>query len=310
MSVFGSLKNKLSKTREGIVGKIQRLVVNKRKIDDELLEEIEEILISSDISVDVTMNIIDQLQEDIRKQGYADVDELMAVLKQTMLEILSESDESNGSWHQTFFNPGKKPYVVLVAGVNGTGKTTTIGKLANLYSKKGKTVLLAAADTFRAAACEQLEVWAKRADVDIIRNQAGADPASIAYDSLSAAIAREVDVLIVDTAGRLHTKVNLMNEITKIRRVLTKQVADAPHEVLLVLDASTGQNGLTQARQFTDAVGVTGLVLTKLDGTAKGGVIFSIRDELNLPVRFIGLGEGIDDLDEFKPTEFVEALFA
>jgi fused signal recognition particle receptor len=310
MAVFGGLRKKLSKTREGIVGKIQTLVINKRKIDDELLEEIEEILIGSDISVDVTMDIIERLQELIRKRGYADSKELMAVLKECMLELLSGPDEDNGTWHRTFFNPDPKPYVILVAGVNGTGKTTTMGKLANLFSKSGKKVLLAAADTFRAAACEQLEIWARRSNVDIIRTQAGADPAAVAYDSLTAAQARDVDVLIVDTAGRLHTKINLMNEISKIRRVITKQISAAPHEVLLVLDASTGQNGLAQARQFTDAVGVTGLVLTKLDGTAKGGVIFSIRDELNLPVRFIGLGEGIDDLEEFNPEQFVEALFS
>lgn len=306
MAVFKNLKQKLSKTREGLVGKIQKLVVNRKKIDEDLIDEIEEILIGSDVSLKVTEELIDQLNEVIRQEGYAEPDEVMNALKDTLHRFIEDIDSD---WHEHFFHPKQKPYVVMVAGVNGTGKTTTIGKLANLYAQNNKKVLLAAADTFRAAASEQLEIWAKRANVDIVRTQSGADPAAIAFDSLAAAKARDIDVLIVDTAGRLHTKVNLMNEIAKIKRVLSKKMPDAPHEILLVLDASTGQNGLAQARQFTEAIGVSGLVLTKLDGTAKGGAVFSIRDELNLPVRFIGLGEGIDDLAEFKAADFVEALF-
>lgn len=309
MAVFGKLRKKLTKTREGIVGKIQRLVVSKKKIDEELLEEIEEILITSDISVNVTLSIMEKLQIAIKKHGYTESEDVIKILKNVMYDLIDGDNEKNTNWPDQFFNPVEKPFVVLVAGVNGTGKTTTIGKLAHQFSKAGKKVLLAAADTFRAAACEQLEIWAQRANVDIIRNQPGADPAAIAFDSLTAALARDVDVLLVDTAGRLHTKVNLMQEITKIRRVLQKKVPSAPHEVLLVLDASTGQNGLNQAREFTGAIGVTGLILTKLDGTAKGGVIFSIREELNLPVRFIGLGESIEDLEIFDARQFVEALF-
>ena len=309
MSVFGNLKQKLTKTREGIVGKIQSLVIARKKIDVDLLDEIEEILISSDVSVNVTLQIIEKLQQTIQQQGYTKAEEVLQVLKQSMTEFIDGATPGDQTWQQNFFNPTEKPFVVLVAGVNGTGKTTTIGKLAHRYVRQGKKVLLAAADTFRAAACEQLAIWAERANVDIIRNQPGADPAAVTYDSLAAAIARQVDVLIVDTAGRLHTKINLMQEISKIRRVLAKQMPSAPHEVLLVLDATTGQNGLSQARQFTEAIGVTGLILTKLDGTAKGGVVFSIRDELQLPVRFIGLGESIDDLEDFDGRQFVEALF-
>jgi fused signal recognition particle receptor len=309
MSVFQNLKQKLSKTRAGLVGKIQKLMVNRKKIDEDLIDEIEEILIGSDVSLKVTEALIEQLKEVIRREGYAEPDEVMTALKDTLYRFIDDSAASGKNWHESFLNPVTKPFVILVAGVNGTGKTTTIGKLAYLFSRNNKKVLLAAADTFRAAAAEQLEIWAKRANVEIIRTQSGADPAAIAFDSLVAAKAREIDVVIVDTAGRLHTKVNLMNEISKIKRVLTKQMPDAPHEVLLVLDASTGQNGLNQAREFTLAVGVTGLILTKLDGTAKGGAVFSIRDELNLPVRFIGLGEGLEDLAEFNAGEFVEALF-
>lgn len=312
MAMFGVLKQRLSKTREGLVGKITTLVTARRKIDDDFLEEVEEILISADISVNVTFEIIDKLKAAIQQQGYTESSEIISVLKSIMQEQLDDSDretDTTVSWEDHFLSGGDKPRVIMVVGVNGTGKTTTIGKLANFFAKKNQKVLLAAADTFRAAASQQLEVWSERAKVDIIRNQAGADPGAVAFDALTAAKQRGVDVLIVDTAGRLHNKINLMNEISKIRRVLTKGMPDAPHEVLLVLDASTGQNGLLQAKAFTEAVGVTGLVLTKLDGTAKGGVVFSIRDELDLPVRFIGLGEGMEDLEAFDAAEFVEALF-
>ncbi|MBN2093067.1 signal recognition particle-docking protein FtsY [candidate division KSB1 bacterium] len=309
MSVFGKLREKLSRTRDGIVGKIQKLVVSRTRIDEGLLDEIEEILIGGDVSIDLAEEIIDILKSKIRQQGYIDTNEVLVVLKDTMAGFLLDSVSANEKWLNQFVNNAEKPLVILVAGVNGTGKTTTIGKLANLFAKSDKKVLLAAADTFRAAAGEQLEIWAERAGVDIVRNQPGADPAAVAFDSLTAAIARGIEVLIVDTAGRLHTKVNLMQEITKIRRVLARKMESAPHEIFLVLDASTGQNGLVQAQQFTEAIGVTGLILTKLDGTAKGGVVFSIRKQLDLPVRFIGLGEGIDDLELFNPQQFVEALF-
>ncbi|MCI0513650.1 signal recognition particle-docking protein FtsY [candidate division KSB1 bacterium] len=306
---FGKLKHSLSKTRAGIVEKIQQLVAMRKKIDADLLEQIEEILISGDVSVQVTLAIIERLKSAIQQQGYTETPEIMQVLKQTMQEFLAAPEASNPDWEQRFFKPSVRPQVILMVGVNGTGKTTTIGKLAYRLVQNGNKVLLAAADTFRAAACEQLEIWAKRAGVELIRNQPGADPAAIAFDSLNAAIARNVDVLIIDTAGRLHTKVNLMQEMSKIRRVLSKKMPDAPHEVFLVLDASTGQNGLIQAKEFTAAVGVTGLILTKLDGTAKGGVVFSIRHEVNLPVRFIGVGESLDDFATFEPGQFVEALF-
>ncbi len=309
MSVFGKLREKLSRTRDDIVGKIQKLVVSRTRIDEGLLDEIEEILIGGDVSIDLAEEIIDILKSKMRQQGYIDTNEVLVVLKDTMAGFLLDSVSTNEKWFNQFVNNAEKPLVILVAGVNGTGKTTTIGKLANLFAKSGKKVLLAAADTFRAAAGEQLEIWAERAGVDIIRNQPGADPAAVAFDSLTAAISRGIEVLIVDTAGRLHTKVNLMQEITKIRRVLARKMESAPHEIFLVLDASTGQNGLVQAQQFTEAIGVTGLILTKLDGTAKGGVVFSIRKQLDLPVRFIGLGEGIDDLELFNPQQFVEALF-
>lgn len=309
MSVFGKLREKLSRTRDGIFGKIQKLVVSRTRIDENLLNDIEEILIGGDVSIDLAEEIIENLKSAIRQQGYVNTDEVISVLKNTMAGFLLDSESVNEKWYAEIANRSEKPLVILVAGVNGTGKTTTIGKLANLFAKSGKKVLLAAADTFRAAAGEQLEIWAERAGVDIIRNQPGADPAAVAFDSLTAAVVRGVEVLIVDTAGRLHTKVNLMQEITKIRRVLSRKMETAPHEVFLVLDASTGQNGLVQAQQFTEAIGVTGLILTKLDGTAKGGVVFSIRKQLNLPVRFIGLGEGIDDLELFNPRQFVEALF-
>jgi len=277
MSVFGKLRDKLSRTRDGIVGKIQKLVVSRTRIDESLLDEIEEILIGGDVSIDLAEEIIDILKSKLRQQGYIDTNEVLVVLKENMAGFLLDSVSANEEWFQQFVNHPEKPLVILVAGVNGTGKTTTIGKLANLFMKSGKKVLLAAADTFRAAAGEQLEIWAERAKVEIVRNQPGADPAAVAFDSLTAAIARGIEVLIVDTAGRLHTKVNLMQEITKIRRVLARKMESAPHEIFLVLDASTGQNGLIQAQQFTEAIGVTGLILTKLDGTAKGGVVFSIR---------------------------------
>ncbi|MBN1352419.1 signal recognition particle-docking protein FtsY [candidate division KSB1 bacterium] len=316
MLEFMKLKKGLTKTRESLVGKISKIIKSRKKIDDDLLDEIEEILIGADVGVDVTLEIVDELKNEIKKQGYQNSGDVLNVLKQSIIQLLCEAEPDQGTETQSVPAPslrtsgdGHKPHVVMVVGVNGTGKTTTIGKLANHYKSQNKRVLLAAADTFRAAAAEQLAVWADRAGVELIRNQAGADPAAVAYDSLNAALARDIDILIVDTAGRLHTKINLMEEVKKIKRVMNKQIPTAPHEILLVLDATTGQNGLNQARQFLDALGVTGLVLTKLDGTAKGGIVISIRRQLNLPVRYIGVGEGIDDLEYFDPRQFAEALF-
>ena len=306
--MLGKLKKGLSKTREGLVGKITKIIKTRKKIDAEFLNEIEEILISGDIGVDESLQIIEELKAEIKKQGYQNSVDILAVLKKSMSNLLLQGNGEPISGTD-FFEPADKPFVIMMVGVNGTGKTTTIGKLAYFFKSRGKRVLLSAADTFRAAASEQLGIWAERAGVDIIRNQSGADPASVAYDSLNAAVARGVDVLIVDTAGRLHTKINLMEEIKKIRRVLNKQLSSVPQEVFLILDATTGQNGLNQARQFLDAVGVTGLILTKLDGTAKGGIVFSIRRKLDLPVRFIGVGEAIDDLEVFDAQQFVETLF-
>ncbi|MFQ5770908.1 MAG: signal recognition particle-docking protein FtsY [bacterium] len=310
-SLFEKFKQGLAKTREGLVDEIVKLVKNQYTIDDELLERIEEILIGADIGVEMALNIIERLKEHVTREGFRESKEVVSFLKKQLKEHLKEST-ANGSnaTIDDIFNTQVKPFVIMIVGVNGTGKTTTIAKLAKALHEREKKVLLAAADTFRAAASEQLEIWAKRAQVDIVRTQAGGDPAAVAFDALKAALARNVDVLIVDTAGRLHTKVNLMEELKKIYRVLSKAMDTAPHEVLLVLDASTGQNALIQAQQFKQAIDITGIVVTKLDGTAKGGMVVAIQDQLNLPVRFIGLGESMDDLKPFDPETFVEALFA
>ncbi|MCG8607560.1 signal recognition particle-docking protein FtsY [bacterium] len=309
-SLFEKFKKGLSKTREGFVDEIVRLVKNQYAIDDDLLDQIEETLITADMGVETALDIIDRLKERVHSQGFRDHGELIAFLKSDLMARLSTSSNGQDFSFEKFFNPQRTPFVILVAGVNGTGKTTTIAKLAKVYHDQGKRVLLAAADTFRAAASEQLEIWAKRAEVDIVRTQEGGDPAAVAFDAVRASVAREVDVLIVDTAGRLHTKVNLMEELKKISRVITKALESAPHEILLVLDASTGQNGLIQARQFKEAIDITGIVVTKLDGTAKGGIVFAIQKELALPVRFVGLGESMDDLKPFESDTFVEALFS
>ncbi len=309
-SIFEKFKQGLAKTREGLFGEITKLVKNKYTVDDELLEQIEEVLIGADLGVETSLSVIEQLQNYVNREGFNEPEELTAFLKSELTKHLTKTAGSeNGAAATDFFNPTIKPFVVMVVGVNGTGKTTTIGKLAKIFHDSGQKVLLAAADTFRAAASEQLEIWAKRAGVDVVRTQTGGDPAAVAFDALKAAIAREVDVLIVDTAGRLHTKVNLMEELKKINRVLGKAMETAPHEVLLVLDASTGQNALAQAKQFKEAVPVTGLVVTKLDGTAKGGMVLTVQNQLDLPVRFVGLGESMDDLKPFDSEIFVEALF-
>ena len=308
--MIGKLKNKLAKTREGIIGKVNAIIKSYGEINDDLFDELEETLISGDIGVDVTMNLIEEVREKVNDLGIRKPDNIIRFLKSAMIRAFEDQHgKKQVVVTEQYFQPRQKPFVVMVVGVNGTGKTTTIGKLAAKFKNNGNKVLISAADTFRAAASDQLEIWAQRANVEIIRNQPGADPASVAYDSLQAAMSRHVDVLIIDTAGRLHTKSNLMEELKKIRRVLSKLMADVPHETLLVLDATTGQNGLSQAKQFTQDVGVTGIVLTKLDGTAKGGIVLAISKELGLPVKFIGVGEKLDDLEPFDHLEFVEALF-
>jgi fused signal recognition particle receptor len=301
------LKEGLTKTRENIFGKIQKILTGKTKIDDELLENLEEILIGGDVGSATTGTIIENIRQRVKKDGYENPSDLDRLLKDEIQSLLIGADSSPDE----VFNPQftHKPHVVMVVGVNGVGKTTTIGKMAYNYQTGGKKVLIAAADTFRAAANEQLEIWAQRAGVGIVNQLHGADPASVAFDALKSAIANNIDVLIIDTAGRLHTKINLMEELKKIKRVLQKLIPDAPHEVLLALDATTGQNAIQQAKQFGSAVGITGLVLTKLDGTAKGGVVIAINHELNIPVKFIGVGEQIDDLQPFNRRAFIDALF-
>ena len=301
------LKEGLTKTRENIFGKIQKVLTGKTKIDDELLENLEEILIAGDVGLTTTTRIIEDIRRRVKVDGYENPADLDQLLKDEIQKLFVNGFDSGPD---PFDLPvGHKPHVVMIVGVNGVGKTTTIGKLAYNYKTGGKKVLIAAADTFRAAANEQLEIWTKRAGVELIQQSAGADPAAVSFDALKSATAHGTDVLIIDTAGRLHTKVNLMQELKKIKSVLQKLNPVAPHEVLLVLDASTGQNAIQQAKQFTAAVGVTGLVLTKLDGTAKGGVVLAISQELNIPVKYIGVGEKIDDLQPFDRKAFVDALF-
>jgi len=310
MALLKGLQAGLAKTREGLVGKIQRAVWGKGRVDNTLLEEIEEILITSDLGVDTSLELVERVRDRLSQQGGRGVEHLREWLKEELKGILQDSTKvRQDPFGASFFEVDQKPFVIMVVGVNGTGKTTTIGKIAYRFVQRGRRVLVAAADTFRAAAIEQLEIWARRAGAGFIRQQPGADPAAVAFDAIQAAVAREMDVLIVDTAGRLHTKVNLMEELKKIRRVLSRKVETAPHEVLLILDATTGQNALQQARQFQQAVEVTGIVLTKLDGTAKGGIIVPICRELGIPVKFVGVGEGIEDLEPFDPEAFVEALF-
>jgi fused signal recognition particle receptor len=302
------LKEGLTKTREAIVTKVTKLIFAKGKIDDEFLEKLEEILIGGDVGVATSQTIIESIKARAKQQRYETPEELNTLVRDEIASGLIGSLQSVGG--DPFELPAdKKPYVIMVVGVNGVGKTTTIGKLAHNYKSAGKNVLIGAADTFRAAANEQLEIWAKRAGVPIIQQLQGSDPAAVAFDTVKAAQARNVDVVIIDTAGRLHTKTNLMEELKKIKRVMQKCIPDAPHEALLVLDATTGQNAIQQAKLFHQAVGLTGLVVTKLDGTAKGGIVLSISQSMKLPVRFIGVGEQIDDLQPFDSQKFIEALF-
>lgn len=297
----------LSKTKESLFGKISRAVVGKSKVDDAVLDDLEEILISSDVGVDTTLKIIRRIEDRVAKDKYLGTAELNQILKEEIAELL---EENNTEDYVDFSLPkDKKPYVVMVVGVNGVGKTTTIGKLAYQFKKQGKNVILGASDTFRAAAVEQLTIWSERVGVPIVSQGMNADPASVAYDSLQSALAKNADVVLIDTAGRLHNKVNLMNELTKIKKVMQKVIPDAPHEVLLVLDGSTGQNAFEQAKQFTAATNVSALALTKLDGTAKGGVVIGISDQFKIPVKYIGVGEGMEHLQVFNRKEFVDSLF-
>lgn len=303
MRFFNRLKDSLAKTRQGFVEKIDTLIHRRQEIDEDVYEELEEIMVQADVGVATAMELVEKVRHTVKERRIEDASEIKPVLKEKIRDLLGAGTTSLNVYWQS-------PTVVLVVGVNGVGKTTTIGKIAHLYKSDGKKVLLGAADTFRAAAIDQLEVWAEQVNADLIKHQEGSDPAAVAYDSLQAAKAREVDLLLIDTAGRLHTKSNLMEELKKIGRVLDRAMPGAPHEVLLVLDATTGQNAVNQAKLFSEAVGVTGIVLTKLDGSARGGVVLAIKQALNIPVKLIGIGEGMDDLRPFDPEEFVEALFS
>ncbi|MBR1950687.1 MAG: signal recognition particle-docking protein FtsY [Bacteroidales bacterium] len=305
-----SLDQGLQKTKTGIFEKISRAIVGKSTVDDDVLDGIEEALIASDIGVDTTLKIIESLQERVARDKFMNTEELNSILRSEIEKLLDiNPDEDSSEDEDKVFDFSKKPYVVMVVGVNGVGKTTTIGKLAARLKGSGKKVVLGAADTFRAAAVDQLVIWSERAGVPIVKQGMGADPASVAYDTLKSAVAQDADVVLIDTAGRLHNKINLMNELTKIRNVMRKVVPDAPHEVLLVLDGSTGQNAYQQAKEFTKATDVTALAVTKLDGTAKGGVVIGISDQFQIPVKFIGVGEKIEDLQIFNKRDFVASIF-
>ena len=316
MGIFGSFSRKkkerldegLSKTKESFFGKLSRAVVGKSKVDDEVLDNLEEVLITSDVGVDTTIKIIERIEERVARDKYLGTSELDSILKEEIASLLAENNSDEVANFDLPTNGD--PYVIMVVGVNGVGKTTTIGKLAYQFKQAGKKVVIGAADTFRAAAIDQLEIWAKRVDVPIVKQNMGSDPASVAFDTVSSAKATGADVVIIDTAGRLHNKVNLMNELSKIKRVMQKVYPSAPNEVLLVLDGSTGQNAFEQAKQFTKATEVTALALTKLDGTAKGGVVIGISDQFKIPVKYIGIGEQMEDLQIFRKDEFVESFFS
>lgn len=315
MGLFGIFSKKkketldegLSKSKENVVGKLTRAIVGKSTVDDEVLDNLEDVLVTSDVGVDTTLKIIKRIEARVARDKYVSTSELNVILKEEIEALLTENGLVDGD---SFSLEGvKRPYVIMVVGVNGVGKTTTIGKLAYQFKKAGHKVVIGAADTFRAAAIDQLEVWAQRVDVPIVKQTMGSDPASVAFDTLSSAVSQGADIVLIDTAGRLHNKVGLMNELTKIKRVMQKVVPDAPQEVLLVLDGSTGQNAFEQAKQFTAATEVNALAITKLDGTAKGGVVIGISDQFKIPVKYIGIGEKIDDLQLFRKKEFVDSLF-
>ena len=303
-SMLSRLKERLSQSRSSLMERVDTLFLGKKVIDDDLLDELEEILITADLGVTTTRDLIDHARAQVNRKELSDPQALKDALRQQLLDYILNSEKP-----AEMVMPAKGPFVIMVVGVNGVGKTTTIGKMAHKFVQSGQKVLLVAADTFRAAAVEQLQIWGKRIKADVIAQQTGADPSSVVFDGLEAAKAKDYDVIIVDTAGRLHTKVNLMEELKKIKRVMDKKIPGAPHEVLLVLDATTGQNGISQARLFNEAVEITGLALTKLDGTAKGGIVVNICHEFNIPIRFIGIGEQMDDLRDFDANEFVEAFF-
>lgn len=302
-----TLDKGLEKTKESFFSKLNRAVAGKSKVDDAVLDQLEEVLVTSDVGVDTTLKIIDRIEERVARDKYVNSEELTRILHEEIAALLMENNSDDVD---DFSVPeGKKPYVIMVVGVNGVGKTTTIGKLAYQFKQRGLSVYLGAADTFRAAAVEQLVIWGERVGVPVIKQKMGSDPASVAFDTLNSAKANNADVVIIDTAGRLHNKINLMNELTKIKNVMSKVIPDAPHEVLLVLDGSTGQNAFEQAKQFTAATEVNALAITKLDGTAKGGVVIGISDQFNIPVKYIGLGEGVEDLQVFRRKDFVDSLF-
>ncbi|HAC74214.1 MAG: signal recognition particle-docking protein FtsY [Petrimonas sp.] len=302
-----TLDQGLEKTKENIFSRLTRAVAGKSRVDDDVLDELEEILVTSDVGVDTTLKIIDRIEGRVARDKYVSTDELTKILREEIAELLTENN--SGDTVEFAVPENKKPYVIMVVGVNGVGKTTTIGKLAYQFKQNGLSVYLGAADTFRAAAVEQLDIWGKRVGVPVVKQKMGADPASVAFDTLSSAKANDADVVIIDTAGRLHNKISLMNELTKIKNVMSKVVPGTPDEVLLVLDGSTGQNAFEQAKQFTAATEVSALAITKLDGTAKGGVVIGISDQFKIPVKYIGLGEGMEDLQVFRRKEFVDSLF-
>lgn len=302
-----TLDKGLEKTKESFFGKLARAVAGKDKVDDSVLDELEEILVTSDVGVDTTLNIIHRIEERVKRDKYVSTNELNNILRDEIAALLTENNTSDTNGFQ--IPEGTKPYVIMVVGVNGVGKTTTIGKLAWQFKQAGLKVMLGAADTFRAAAVEQIVIWGERAGVPVVKQHMGSDPASVTFDTLSSAVANDVDVVLIDTAGRLHNKKGLMDELSKIKRVMQKVLPDAPHDVMLVLDGSTGQNAFEQARQFTAATEVTSMAITKLDGTAKGGVVLGISDQFKMPVRYIGLGEGMEDLQPFNRMDFVNSLF-
>lgn len=306
---MGLFDKGVEKTKRGFFERISRAIVGHSRVDDELMDAIEEALIASDMGVDTTLKIIENLEDRVARDKYVTKEELIALLRDEVAALL-DLDTEEGKAPAPVFDFSKKPYVIMVVGVNGVGKTTTIGKLASQLRSQGKKVVLGAADTFRAAAVEQLDIWSQRAGVEIVKQQMGSDPASVAYDTVKSAVAKDADVVLIDTAGRLHNRVDLMNELTKIRNVMKKVVPDAPHEVLLVLDGSTGQNAFQQAKEFQRATDLTALAVTKLDGSAKGGVVIGIVDQFRIPIKFLGIGEGIEDLKIFDKKEFVENLFS